>query len=63
MENIIGKRIKIIGEHAHSGESGTIDRVEQTAFGSIGVVVKLQDCEHGTNECFVFRRENMKFIK
>ncbi len=61
--NIIGKRIKIIGNHPHSNEFGIVDRVEKTAFGSVGWIIKLEDCPHGTNECFIFKSENLKIVK
>lgn len=61
--NIIGKKIKIIGNHPHSNEFGIVDRVEKTAFGSVGWIIKLEDCPHRTNECFVFKSENLKIIK
>lgn len=60
--DIIGKRIKIVGKHPHSGETGIADRVETTAFGQTGLIIKLDNCPHGTNECFVFDHANVLFI-
>lgn len=62
MDNIIGKRIKIVGDHPHTGETGTIDRVQGTALGKVGLVIKLENCLHGTNECFVFKPEHIVFL-
>jgi len=57
----IGKRIKIIGDHPHKGETGIIDRIETTAFGQTGFIVKLEDCNHSTKECFIFNSEHFIF--
>lgn len=63
MENIIGKRIKIVGNHPHAGETGLISRAKKTALGKTGLVIKLENCEHGIDECFVFRADNIQMIK
>lgn len=60
--DILGKRVKIVGKHPHSDEFGIVDRVEKTAFGKTGLIIKLDSCPHGTNECFVFSHENILFI-
>lgn len=57
--SIIGKRIKIIGNHPHTGENGIINRVEKTAFGQLGYVIKLEDCPHNVEEAFVFSSKNI----
>jgi 4-hydroxy-L-threonine phosphate dehydrogenase PdxA len=62
MNGIFGKRVMIMGKHPHSGETGTIDRAETTNAGP-GLIIKLDNCQHGTNECFVFKPENIAFIK
>lgn len=59
---IIGKKVQIIGEHPHSGETGLADRFEKTAFGSVGIVVKLDNSPLGVQECFVFKSDNLKII-
>lgn len=60
--NIVGKKIKIIGKHPHSGEIGTVESVEKTFLGSVGWKIKLENCSHGTNGCFVFKSENIKLL-
>lgn len=59
---VVGKRVQIVGEHPHSGETGIADRYEKTALGSTGIVVKLDDSPLGIQECFVFKQDNLKFI-
>lgn len=56
---IIGKRIKIIGNHPHTGENGTVDRVENIYTGQLGYVIKLENCPHNVEECFVFSSKNI----
>ena len=60
--NLIGKRVKILYDHPHSGEIGEIIRVSRTAIGRIGVVVKLEDCPHMVEECFVFSTAHLMFL-
>lgn len=60
--DILGRRIKIVGKHPHSGETGIADRIETTVFKQTGLIIKLDDCPHGTKECFVFDHENILFI-
>ena len=59
---IIGKRVEIVGKHPHTGEKGVVDRAERTPVGP-GLIVKLGDCPHGTDACFVFRSENIRVIE
>lgn len=55
----IGVRVKICGNHPHAGEYGVIKGIKNTVTGP-GFVVKLEDCPHGVDECFVFRPQEMK---
>lgn len=63
MDDVIGKRVKVVGDHPHAGETGTIIEVKVTAFGVPGFVVKLEDCPHGIEECFVFKAANLQSVK
>jgi len=55
-KRIIGKRVKTIGDHPHSGESGVMIGFENTIAGP-GLRVELDSCPHGTAACFVFKRK------
>lgn len=61
--SFIGKRIKIIGKHPHSGETGMISGVEKIYTGELGYVIKLDDCPHNVEACFVFSSKNILPIK
>ena len=58
-KRIIGKRVRIIGDHPHSGESGVVAGLENTIAGP-GLRVELDNCPHGTAACFVFKRKCME---
>lgn len=59
----IGKRVKIVdSNHPHYRETGTIDEVTRTAFGSVGMIIKLDNCPLGVEGCFVFDPNEIKFI-
>lgn len=62
MTEIIGRRVRLVGDHPHAGETGTIDRMEVTIIGP-GLVVKLDNCPHGTEECFVFNTEHVRYLR
>lgn len=56
-QDYVGKRVTIIGDHPHAGESGVVDRVEiANLIRKEGLVVKLDD---GWSECFVFSVTNL----
>lgn len=61
MFDFVGRSIKIVGDHPHSGETGVVARMEATTPGP-GLVVKLDNCVHGVQECFVFKTINLKLI-
>ncbi len=49
-----GMKVRFAPGHPHAGETGVILGAEQTPAG-FGYRVKLDDCQHGTKECFLFR--------
>ena len=58
-DELIGKRVRIVGDHPHAGNSGEIVRIGQTFFGARPVV--RMDRDHmGVSECYVMRPENME---
>jgi hypothetical protein len=56
--SIIGKQVMIIGNHPHTGETGTVIAFENTGVGP-GFRVNLDNCPHGTEACFVFKAEHL----
>jgi hypothetical protein len=59
----IGRKVKIVRkDHPHYGERGTIVRETMTALGKVGTVIKLYDCVHGVDECFIFNQNEVEFI-
>lgn len=61
--DLIGKKVKIIdSNHPHYRETGTIEDVTRTVFGSVGMIIKLDDCPLGVESCFVFDFNEIKFI-
>ena len=61
MFDLVGRSIKIVGDHPHTGETCLVARMEDTPVG-YGLVIKLDDCVHGAQECFVFSPRNIKLI-
>jgi hypothetical protein len=57
-----GRRVLLMGKHPHAGETGVIVGVAITAFGTTGTIVKLENCPHMTDECFVFKSEDARLI-
>ena len=53
VKSSIGAIVRLKGDHPHAGETGTIMRCEKTLAGT-GYVVRLDACQHGTEECFLF---------
>lgn len=54
---LIGKKVKIIGKHPHSGKTGTVDGFDRTLAGT-GMRIKLEDGQG----CYVFSYENLKLL-
>ncbi len=50
----IGSKVKIVGDHPHSGEYGTAESVEKTLAGP-GIKIRLENGEG----CFVFDMSNL----
>jgi hypothetical protein len=47
-------RVKIVGrEHPHKGEYGRFTGETISVFGKRMALVKLEDCKHGTDGCYV----------
>jgi len=57
LSEVIGKRVKIVGNHPHTDEKGTIEGADNTPIG-YGLTIRLDNGE-GT---MVFKRENFIFI-
>lgn len=57
-EHVPPLRMKIIGTHPHSGETGTLHR-SNTAMQGKMAFVELDDCQHGHRGCYV-ERENVQ---
>jgi hypothetical protein len=55
----IGDRIRIIGNHPHAGECGRIEGVYKTLVGA-GIKIDIENCQHGTDACFIFDQRNME---
>jgi hypothetical protein len=51
-------RVKIVGNHPHSGCTGEVIACKQTLAGK-GVEIKLDELHNGAEGCFVFRPENI----
>ena len=51
----IGSKVKIVGDHPHSGEYGTAESVEKTLAGP-GIKIRLENGEG----CFVFDMSNLR---
>lgn len=61
MFSFVGRSVRIIGDHPHSGETGVVSRIEATLAGP-GLRVSLDNYVHGTQEYFVFKTTNLKLI-
>lgn len=60
----IGKNVKIVSiNHPHHDETGVISEINKTVFGSVGIIIKLDDCPHGTESCFIFDVKDIRLIK
>lgn len=57
MDELVGKRVRLVGDHPHAGTEGVGERIQKTAFGATGLVVKLRDSH--TDGCFVFDRRHV----
>jgi|GEM_PF-5650530 len=53
----IGRKVKIVGDHPHSGEYGTVESIEKTIAGT-GIKIRLEDGEG----CFVFSMSDLEGI-
>ena len=56
-----GKKVRFRKSHPHAGETGTIIGTEQTIVG-VGYVVELEDCQHRTERCFMFKEKDVVFL-
>lgn len=56
-----GRKVLLMGDHPHAGETGVIVGIGTTAVGT-GTVVKLDNCPHGTDECYIFNAEHAKLV-
>jgi hypothetical protein len=58
----IGKRVRIIGDHPHSGETGVVEKAEITPFGKKGLVIKLDNSPLKVDCCYVFHEKHIQLI-
>lgn len=58
---LIGKKVKLLGDHPHAGKTGVIIDFGKTFFG-IRPIIKLDNNDNGTLTCFVMLRNQMKLI-
>jgi hypothetical protein len=54
---LIGKRVMIVGKHPHKDEVGVIKAFEKTSIG-YGLKIKFDNGE----ECYVFHSENLRLL-
>lgn len=59
-KNYIGKRVRIVGEHPHTGQTGTVVAIEKTLAG-YGYKIDLDD-KSMSNGCFVFSMLEMMLL-
>lgn len=63
-QSFIGQRVKITGNHPHTGETGLIIGWEILGqFNKIVPKVRLDDCPHGTDTCLITNPEQLIFLK
>lgn len=52
LNELVGKRMRIVGDHPHSGCHGEIVRIEETPFG-MRPVLRFDEPHLGIRECFI----------
>ena len=57
LDSLVGNRVRIVGDHPHSGCSGKIVRIGETVFGK-RPVVKLDQPHQGVTECYIMKAKN-----
>lgn len=60
-ENYIGKRVRIVGEHPHNGQTGTVVGIQPTIAG-YGYKIDLDD-KSSASGCFVFSMLEMIILQ
>jgi hypothetical protein len=64
LAHLVGRRVRLTGDHPHAGEAGRVTDVQRPSIGVIGsgVIVELEHCPHGTGSCYVFERRHIRAI-
>lgn len=57
LDSLVGNRVRIVGDHPHSGCSGEIVRIAESPWGK-RPVVKLDEPHMGISECFIMKSKN-----
>ncbi len=57
LEQEIGKRIRLVGDHPHAGCSGIIVRIGETVFGK-RPVLKFDEPHMGVTECYIMQAKH-----
>lgn len=61
--SIVGKRVEIVdSNHPHYKETGVVVDATKTVFGSVGMIIKLDNCPLKVESCFVFDFKEIKVI-
>ncbi len=56
----IGEKVILTGKHPHAYETGVYIEDRRTAIFGMRPVVKLDNCGHGVDECFVMNENDWK---
>ena len=58
LDQLVGKRFRIVGDHPHSGCSGMVTRIGDTVFGK-RPVLKLDEPHLGIEECYIMKSKHV----
>ena len=58
LNELIGKRFRIVGDHPHTGCSGEIVRIGDTVFGK-RPIMKFDEPHLGIEECYIMRSKHV----
>ena len=58
LDSLVGNRVRIVGDHPHSGCSGKIVRVEETDIGK-RPVMRFNEPHLGVTECYIAAAKNV----
>lgn len=57
----IGTSVKLLNNHPHSGEKGIVIGYDMI-LGKNSHKIKLSNCKHGSEECFVLNLKDLEII-